>query len=69
MDPGSYSNKMRDPFENKRRDNPLENLAYHQSIENANVAAILHFQWVSPGGKAAGPWQSVSLLPAEVNLR
>ncbi len=68
MDPGSYSDKMKHLFENKRQDSPHENIAYPESIENADVVAIPHFHEVVLSGKAAVLWLSARLLPAELNL-
>ena len=61
-DPGSYWHKRQDLVENKHQDNLHENLACRESIGNEDVAAIPHFQLVSPGGKAADPRLSVILL-------
>ena len=36
---------------NKRLDNPHDNPAYRESIENVNAEASHHFRVVLPGGK------------------
>lgn len=66
-DPGSYWHKRQDLVENKHQDNLHENLACRESIGNEDVAAIPHFQLVSPGGKAADPRLSEILLQDDLN--
>lgn len=66
-DPGSYCHKREGLVENKRQGNPHEDLACRGSIGNEDVVAILHFQWVSPGDKAADPRLSEILLQDDLN--
>ena len=66
-DPGSCMHKTKDLVQNKRQDNLLETLAYRGSIENADVAAIPHFQLGLLSGIAVDPRRYAILFQEELN--